>query len=126
MFLFNCYSRGSKVYQVVKETEVDYSSADVTLRDIDTGRIVSKPKRTSNFEGRPIGYLEYDFLNFGRYPIYLLVAPRDTWASQFQCPVHGICTDAMVTTKKSCAIPAKNGQCNEILIRGKATSLGNY
>lgn len=114
--MFETFRRGLRIVQVISKQGYDRK---VTLRDIETGHVLPARHWWEPFAEKPRGFQPYDLLSFGRFPPYMLIAPRDTWASQFTCPKHGVCTDAMVTTKKTCAVPARNGQCDLDLVRGR-------
>lgn len=49
----------------------------------------------------------------GRYPWYMRRrrGEKTAWSVQFSCPVHGECTDDMVSTAKTCTF------CGEMLVR---------
>ena len=124
MYLFTCWTRGKKLYQVVKEEEnpVIPGVTYVTMRNVNTGQVLKSRKRILYYDRKPSGYTEYtEAWCMTTHPEYMVVFPRDSWAAKLECPVHGICSDAMVNTKKGCAIPVENGQCDQVLIRHLAT-----
>lgn len=124
--MFETFIRGERIYQVIEECEVRHDT-QVRLRDIFSGHVLPSwhTLRKTGME-EPPGYTFYDQLNFGEFPTYMVSSPRDNWASLFTCPKHGMCTDAMVTTKKTCAVDAKNGQCDKGLVRERTNRLDEH